>query len=582
MPSESQEKTPSPSKNRRIHQNPVRQRLLLLGIYAFMGVLVIRLLYLQVIRHGFFMEKSKQQITRIFTLSPTRGEIFDTRGEILAFSRPAFSIYAVPVEIPDKLLFAQTIAPLLAMSVDQVYRQIDNKQFFVWIKRKVPTHVYKTIQETKLPGVNAIREDERVYPHGELAADVLGFVGIDNQGLGGLEYLYDMVLKGTPGRLMVEGDPRGARLLSGQKKASEAFDGGHLHTTIELPLQFFAQKYLQEGASSFQAESAQVIVMNIKTGDILALADYPGFDSNHWRDASVRDRRNSAVNDVYEPGSVFKVVTVAAALDLELVTTQSVIFVPENFVIGGRNVREAHGRAAGETDRRTVSEILEKSLNVGTSMLAKQVGKTEFFHYIEAFRFGEKTGVELPGESSGLLRHVSTWTEPDIAMISFGQGIAVTPLQMAVAVAAIANDGVMVKPRMVKKITYKHASSIKGIPVETRGRVISSHTASELLGVMEMTVDRGTAKSAKVPGYRIGGKTGTAQKPRVDGRGYDPGKYIASFVGVFPIEDPTYLVLVLVDTPKGSIWGSTVAIPVFRQIATKVLDYYDVMPTVSL
>ncbi len=571
-----------PAENRRLNKNRTRQRLLMLGIYAFMGVLVVRLLYLQVIRHDFFVQKSKQQITRIFTLSPTRGEIFDTHGEILAFSRPAFSIYAVPVEIPDKLLFAQTMAPLLDMSVDQIYRQIDNKQLFVWIKRKVPTHVYKAIQETKLPGVNAIREDERVYPHGELAADVLGFVGIDNQGLGGLEYLYDTVLKGTPGRLMVEGDPRGARLLSGQKKASEAFDGGHLHTTIELPLQFFAQKYLQEGASSFQAESAQVIVINIKTGDILALADYPGFDSNHWRDASARDRRNSAVNDVYEPGSVFKVVTVAAALDLELVTTQSVIYVPENFTIGGRNVREAHGRAAGETDRRTVSEILEKSLNVGTSMLAKQVGKTEFFHYIEAFRFGEKTGVELPGESPGLLRHVSNWTEPDIAMISFGQGIAVTPLQMAMAVAAIANDGVMVKPRMVKKITYKQESSIKGIPVETRGRVVSSHTASEMLGVMEMTVDRGTATGAKVPGYRIGGKTGTAQKPRVDGRGYDPGKYIASFVGVFPIEDPTYLVLVVVDTPRGSIWGSTVATPVFRQIAMKVLDYYDVMPTVSL
>ena len=569
--------TPAVSK-----QGVLRQRLLMLGIYAFMGVLVLRLLYLQVVRHDFFVQKSKQQITRIFTLSPTRGEIFDRNGEILAFSRPAFSIYAVPVEIPDKYLFAQTIAPLLEMSVDQVYRQIDNKQMFVWIKRKVPTHVYKAIKDTKLPGVNAIREDERVYPHGALAADVIGFVGIDNQGLGGLEYLYDTVLKGTPGRLMVEGDPRGARLLSGQKKSSEAFDGGHLYTTIDLPIQFFTQKYLQEGATAFQAESAQAIVINIKTGDILALADYPEFDANHWRDASARDRRNSAVNDVYEPGSVFKVVTVAAALDLELVTTQSVIFVPENFTIGGRNVREAHGRGAGETDRRTVSEILEKSLNVGTSLLAKQVGKKEFFRYIEAFHFGEKTGVELPGESPGLLRHVSAWTEPDIAMISFGQGIAVTPLQMAMAVATVANGGVVVKPRMVKKITYKRGASIKGVPVTTRGRAVSAHTAAEMLSVMEMTVDRGTATGAKVPGYRIGGKTGTAQKPRTDGRGYDPGKYIASFVGVFPVEDPTYLVLVLVDTPRGSIWGSTVAIPIFRQIATKVLDYYDVMPTVEL
>jgi len=576
MPSSSS----SPSSAARRYK--VRQRVLMLGIYAFMGVLVLRLFYLQVIRHDFFVQKSKQQITRVFTLSPTRGEIFDTNGEVLAFSRPAYSIYAVPVEIPDKTLFAQTIAPLLGVSTGHVYRQIDNKQMFVWLKRKVPTDVYKAIQATKLPGINAIREDERVYPHGVLAADVLGFVGVDNQGLGGLEYRYDTVLKGTPGKLVVEGDPRGARLLSGQKTSAQAFDGGHLYTTIDMTLQFFAQKYLREGADNFHAESAQVIVMNIKTGDILALADYPEFNPNHWREASVRDRRNSAVNDMYEPGSVFKVVTVAAALDLNLVTTQSVVIVPENFTIGGRNVREAHGRGAGESDRRTVSEILEKSLNVGTSLLAKQVGKADFFRYIESFHFGKRLGIELPGESSGLLRNVKTWTEPDIAMISFGQGIAVTPLQMAAAVAAVANNGVFVKPRMVKQISYQAGTSIKGIPIEKQGRVVSKHTSSEMLTVMEMTVDRGTGMGARIPGYRIGGKTGTAQKPRTDGRGYDPGKYVASFVGVFPIEDPTYLVLVVVDTPRGSIWGSTVAVPVFKQIAAKVLDYYDVMPTVPL
>lgn len=560
----------------------VRQRILLLGIYAFMGVLVLRLFYLQVIRHDFFVQKSKQQITRVFTLSPTRGEIFDTNGEVLAFSRPAFSIYAVPVEIPDKVLFAQTIAPLLGLPVSQLQHQIDNKQLFVWLKRKVPTDVYKAIQATKLPGINAIREDERVYPHGVLAADVLGFVGVDNQGLGGLEYKYDTVLKGTPGKLIVEGDPRGARLLSGQKTSAQAFDGGHLYTTIDMTLQFFAQKYLREGASGFQAESAQVIIMNIKTGDILALADYPEFDPNHWRDASVRDRRNSAVNDMYEPGSVFKVVTIATALDLNLVTTQSVVIVPENFTIGGRNIREAHGRSAGESDHRTVSEIFEKSLNVGTSLVAKQIGKTDFFRYIETFHFGKRLGVELPGESSGLLRDVKTWSEPDIAMISFGQGIAVTPLQMATAVAAVANQGMLVKPRMVRQISYQEGASIKGIPLEKLGAVVSKHTSSEMLKVMEMTVERGTGMGGRVPGYRIGGKTGTAQKPRIDGRGYDPGKYVASFVGVFPLEDPTYLVLVVVDTPRGSIWGSTVAVPIFKQIAEKVLDYYDIMPTAPL
>jgi cell division protein FtsI/penicillin-binding protein 2 len=576
MPSDSpRKKTSAPNYN-------VRQRILLLAIYAFMAVLVMRLIYLQVIRHDFFVQKSKQQVTRVFTLSPTRGEIFDSEGEILAFSRPAYSIYAVPVEIPDKQAFAKVVAPLLEVPVDRVYRQINNKQFFVWLKRKVPTDVYAAIKKAGLPGINAIREDKRVYPHGTLAADVLGFVGIDNQGLGGLEYRYDAILKGAPGKVVVEGDPRGARLLSGQKTSAKAFDGGRLYTTLDMTIQFFTQKYLREGALSFQAESAQAIVMNVKTGDVLALADYPEFDPNHWSDSSSRYRRNSAVTDMYEPGSVFKIVTVAAALDLDLVTTQSVLIVPERIMVGGRPIREAHGRSEGETDRRTVSEILEKSLNVGTSLLAQKVGQDDFFSYIESFRFGQKSDVELPGESAGLLRPVKSWTGPDIAMVSFGQGIAVTPLQMSAAVAAVANNGILMKPRIVRHVSYQSGTRVKGVPLEKRGQVVSEETSAEVLKVMEMTVERGTAVGARIPGYRIGGKTGTAQKPRTDGRGYDPGKYIASFVGVFPIDDPTYLVLVIVDTPKGSIWGSTVAVPVFRQIAAKILDYYDVMPTVPV
>ncbi len=541
-----------------------------------MGIIVLRLLYLQVIKHPFYLEKSENQINKVFTIFPNRGNILDRHQIPLAFSRPVFSAYAIPTQIQNKPQFAKQVADITGQHPDRILALIDNQLAFVWIKRKLTDTMAKSLKDLALPGLNFVQEDLRVYPQQELLAHVLGFVGIDNQGLGGIEYQFDRALQGAPGRIMLEGDPLGYRLVTGKRETRRAMHGGDITITIDSYLQYVAQKALEEGIAENGAAGGQAIIMDPKTGDILAMVDSPSFDSNQWRNSTDEIRKNSVVTDVYEPGSVFKLVTVAAALNENLVSPQTILHVPETMQIGGRTIREAHGREAGETDSRSVSEIIEKSLNVGTSLLAMKVGHQRFYDYITQFGFGERTNIEVPAESRGILNHVSKWSQPDIAMISFGQGVAVTPIQMIAAVSIIANDGFRVKPRLIWKINQPHSLAMQSIPIQNKGRVISTQTAKTIQSMMADTVKKGTATAAQIPGYSVGGKTGTAQKVRVGGIGYEPGKYIASFIGFFPVQSPRVVILVIVDSPSKSIYGSTVAIPIFRKIALATIDHLSI------
>lgn len=553
-----------------------RLNILTLGIVCFMGIIVLRLLYLQVIKHEFYNEKSQNQINKVYTIFPNRGQIFDRHQVPLAFSRPVFSAYAIPTQIKSKPAFARQVAAITGQSEARVFSLINNQLAFIWIKRKVSPEMAKALQALELEGLNFVQEDLRIYPQHDLLAHVLGFVGIDNQGLGGIEYQFDRQLQGAPGRIVLEGDPLGYRLVTGKRQTRRQLDGGNITITIDSYLQYVAQKALEAGIAENGAVGGQVVMMDPQTGDVLALVDSPAFDSNHWRESTDAIRKNSVVTDVYEPGSVFKLVTVAAAINEGLVTSRSVMTVPETLSIGGRTIREAHGRATGETDTRSVSEIIEKSLNVGTSLLAMKIGHQRFYRYITQFGFGAPTQIEVPAESRGILNHVSKWSKPDIAMISFGQGVAVTPIQMASAVSVIANNGVRVKPRLVWKIAQPHSLAMQAVPIKAQGRVISEKTAKEVKAMMADTVRQGTATAAQIPGYTIGGKTGTAQKVRVGGIGYEPGKYIASFIGFFPVQKPRVVILVIVDSPTKSIYGGTVAIPIFRQIALATIDHLSI------
>ncbi len=555
-----------------------RLRFLQLFLFAFIGVLVVRLLYLQVYKHEFYADKSRRQVNKTFTIYPNRGEIFDRNGTPLAFSTPVYSAYAIPTQIQDKTGFAQKVSDITGQRYETVLRLISNRGAFMWIRRKLDADTHARLEALELEGLNFVLEDMRVYPQKQLLSHVLGFVGIDNQGLGGLEYKFDRTLQGNPGRIMLEGDPRGYRLVSGKKETQDPYEGANITTTIDIYLQYLCQKYLREGVLENGADGGQVVIMNPKTGDILAMADYPEFDSNDWRKSTDMNRKNSNVTDVYEPGSVFKLVTLAGVLNEGLVTTRTVLVVPQTFTIGGRTINEAHGREPGESDYRTVSEIIEKSLNVGTSLLAIKLGQKKFYHYITEFGFGAQTEVELPAESRGILNSLKRWNAPDIAMISFGQGVAVTPIQMASAVAAIANKGERIKPRIVWKMSHKNESSVQAIPITSEGQIIRPEIAKEIVNVMKDTVRSGTAIGAQIPGYSIGGKTGTAQKVRTGGFGYEPGKYVASFIGFLPADDPELVILVIVDSPSKSIYGSTVAIPIFRKIALASIDHLNIYP----
>jgi cell division protein FtsI/penicillin-binding protein 2 len=404
-------------------------------------------------------------------------------------------------------------------------------------------------------------------------------VGIDNQGLCGLEYRFDTLLKGSPGKIRLEGDTKGHRMITGYKKVLDSgYDGGNIITTLDEFTQYITQKHLKEGIEHNMALGGIAIVMDPQTGEILAMSSAPEFNPNDWNQSHQANLKNTAIVDVYEPGSIFKLITMSAALEEGLANPNEVIYVPETIEVGGKRIKEAHPREPGETDRRTVSEILEKSLNVGTTLLAKRLGPKKFYEYIEKFRFGKKTHIELPGESKGLLRHVSKWSGSDIGTISFGQGVAVTPIQMIAGAAAIVNGGEWVKPKIIDRITYHDNQSIKGSPQVTYPNIIHKDTAKKVVTMMVKTVESGTGEIVKIPGYWIGGKTGTAQKPNPNGLGYLPGRYIASFIGFFPAYSPKYIILIVVDTPRRSIYGSSVAGPIFKNIAKDLILYKNIPP----
>jgi cell division protein FtsI/penicillin-binding protein 2 len=545
-------------------------------ILAFL--LISRLAYLQIYQHHFFKIKSKNQLNKIIHLYPNRGNIFDTNNNSLALTTTSYSIYAQPNKISNKWVFAKKLSKVFNCKFKEIYDLINNKYHFVWLKRKADKNIWESADILNLEGLGAIEVQKRVYPNDNLACDILGFVGIDNQGLAGLEYKYDTVLKGSPGKIMLEGDPLGHRLITGKQKKIITQDGSTIHITIDEYLQHVLQKHLKAGIEKFDAENGNALIMNPKTGDILAMSDYPFFNPNKGMTTDYKHTKNSCITDIFEPGSIFKAFTLAAVLEENRYTPESIITVPEYLKIANRTIREAHRRAPEESDKKTISEIIEYSLNVGTSLMAIELGQKKFYKYLTNFGFGTKTNIELPGESNGILRPLSRWSGVDIAMVSFGQGIAVTPIQIATAFSAIANGGSLLKPRIIKHFTKNNDQTLQYVPKKQVRQVISKQTAQQIKDILIKVVETGTATPAKIPGYLIAGKTGTAQKAKENGLGYEKGKYMSSFIGFFPANNPEYLILVVVDSPKKKYYGSTVACPIFRKIALDIINYKNILP----
>ena len=545
---------------------------------AFVGFFA-RLVYLQVIQHEALSQKSQYQLSKIKHIYPTRGSIYDRNGAPLAVTETAVSIFANPQEISSPNFTARQIAWFIPLNQLALRKKLKRDNTFVWVSRKVSEKTAKKIKALKLDGIHFLSEDKRQYPQGVIGSDVLGFVGIDNQGLAGLEYKFDKPLKGSSGSYIFEGDPRRNRLVTGRRKTVKTgHDGQHLVTTIDRHLQYFAEKYLREQIELEDADKGYVIILEPNTGEVLAMADYPSFDGNDWQKSSYSTLKNGCVSDVYEPGSIFKIFTLAAAIEEEIVKPNDIMDVPEQLPWFGKVIKEGHERSEDETNQKTVTEVLTQSLNVGTTLLASELGERKMFRYIQSFGFGEKTGIGLPGEAKGLFRPLKKWSRLDVATFSFGQGIAVTPLQMAVAASSVVNGGWLVQPKIIRYHLDSRGIQVSGKSQRRKRRVLTAATVDEMKKMLLETVNSGTGQIVKIPGYNLGGKTGTAQKPSIKKRGYEEGVYISSFVGAVPIGDPKAIILVSIDHPKKNYYGSTVAGPVFKKLALRVIDRMNIPP----
>lgn len=554
----------------------LRRRILVLFlgmVLAFCG-LTGRLAYLQLVRGNQLQAEARENRLWDVAVQPRRGAIVDRSGRELAISVHADSVYAVPGEVTDPESTARQLAEILGMSYVDVYQRLTKAASFSWIQRKVPDEAAQQIRALDLPGIYFTQESRRLYPKGELAAHVLGIAGIDNQGLEGIELVYDEVLAGVQGWIRVEYDARGREIPFAVQHYVEPQDGHTLELTIDETIQYIAERELDRAMLAHQAEAGYVLVMDPRTGELLAMAVRPTFDPNRFAQYPLEIRRNRAVSDTLPPGSAFKPLTAAAAIEEGLVSPDTAFYDPGYFRVPGHTIHNWNRQGLGAT---TFAEGFEQSANTIFARVAVDLGAETFYRYLDAFGLTGRTGVDLPGEAAGIFPPRSQARTVDIAVMGFGQTLAVTPLQMITAISAIANDGVLMKPHIARAVRNADGEVIRTFDPQPVRQVVSAETARTVRALMERVVTNGTGTRAQVEGYRVGGKTGTSQKV-VEGR-LVPGRYISSFIGIVPVDDPRLVIYVVIDEPKGIYYGSWVAAPVFARVARDVLHYLQVPAT---
>lgn len=569
------------AREERAHHRLIRTRAVVVGgaMAVAMLALAVRLITLHVLDAGQLEALAERQQQETVVLAPVRGRLLDRAGRPLAVTVEAPSVYAVPSAIPDPQAFARAVAPILGLRVADVAARLDGRKHFVWLARKVPQPVAERVRALRLGTQLGLRtEYRRVYPNGPLAAHVVGFAGLDTQGLAGAELAFDQELRGVEGRATVERDAMGRPLVETQRIVRPPRDGADVVLTIDQVVQHIAERELDLAVAQTRARAGVVLVMDPTTGELLAVAATPGFDPNRFDAVPPARWSNPAIAAVVEPGSTFKVVLAAAALEHGVVSLQDVFTSDGTYRVAGHLIREAHGRVYR---RQTLTDIIANSSNVGVAMVATRLGKERFYATIRRFGFGAATGVELPGEAVGLVPPPDHWLGPGLQTIAFGQGISVTPLQMLAAGAALANEGVWVRPRVLRQVRDPAGRTIRVPAAEPARAVTSPQVARQVLAMMDEVVERGTGTLAKLDGYRVAGKTGTAQKP-APGGGYRADAYIASFLGIVHTDRPVLAVFVLLDEPRGAYYGGVVAAPVFRAIAAQTLWHLRVAPAAAV
>ena len=552
-----------------------RIRLVGWGFILVFGLIGYRALSLQVLNHEKFEKRAQRQYKRIVKLPPQRGTIYDRNGEELALSTGVDSVFVEPRNIKDVEGTARSLAATLVLPYGVVKNKL-SKNGFQWIKRHVLPRESEQLRAMKLAGVGFTQEHRRYYPNSSIGAQVLGFTGLDPKGLEGLEMRYDALMLGESSFLVTEKDARGKGLASANALVQTGRPGHSLYLTLDKNLQYIAEKELAAGVASAKAKAGSVVVLDPRTGEVLAMANQPDYNPNAFQKSNPSQWRNRAICDAFEPGSTLKPLLVAAALNEGLVRAgQKIDCENGRFRVGGRFVNDTH-----KYQMLTVSEIVKYSSNIGSAKIGKMLEREKFHRYLTGFGFGEPTGIDFPGESTGLLRRYEQWFEADLANISFGQGLSVTPLQLTLATAAIANGGTLMHSDLVKRVVDPYGQTVEIREPRSVRQVISPEVARQVKEMMvAVTASDGTGSKGSVPGFNVAGKTGTAQKVDPVAGGYSD-KRVASFIGFLPAEAPRLIILVVIDEPKGVTYGGLVAAPVFSRIAEQSLRYLHVEPTV--
>jgi cell division protein FtsI (penicillin-binding protein 3) len=548
------------------------------GLTVWALIVVARLIQVQLVRHDYYTTRAVRQQERTVSLTPVRGSIVDAHGRVLAESVSAVSIYADPQLITDRKPAAKTLAaiPGIGLSAREIEEKLQSDNGFVWIARQLPMAAAAEVRKLKVTGISFIEEHRRSYPRGVVAANVIGYAGLDGEGLAGIEHSFDNYVRGHAGRVTILRDARAGTYLVGGEGPNRPVDGNNVVLTIDSVVQFIAEQALTKAVDKYHAASGSAIVLDPRDGSILAMASVPTFDPNHFGDFSSATWRNRAVQDLYEPGSTFKIVTASAGLEEGMVTPSQIIDCGNGSIqIANVSIHEHGHNAYGLLP---FEDVIVHSSNVGTIKVGLAVGPQRFYQYIRRFGFGERTGVQLPGEAVGTVRRTEKWSMLSNASMSIGQEISVTPLQIALAMSAVANGGMRVAPRIVERVIDQNGNTIYQPQQAPPVRVISERTAAVLNEILKAVVVRGTGQPAALAEHVVAGKTGTAQKA---GRGgYSPDKFVASFCGYVPADRPRLVILVVVDEPKGAQYGGTIAAPAFKEIAEATLRYLGVPPSI--
>lgn len=550
------------------------------GVFILLlSVSIARAFYLQIYEQERFAHLAEKQHLKVVQLTPSRGAIYDATNSALAVSIEMDSLFAEPRNMEDIAAAAAELAPVLGMTKEAVEKRLRSAKGFVWVARRLTPEIAAAVRKLDIDGIGFVKEPKRFYPNAEIGSHVIGFTGLDPEGLEGIERKYDSTLLGNTGYMVTERDALGRDIGTRDMMMKSASAGQNIALTIDKNIQYIAEKELAAAVESSRAKGGIAIVMEPHSGRLLAMANYPTFNPNQLGKFPQQALRNRAITDSFEPGSTMKVFLIAAALQ-EKAISQNDAFNCENgaFNIGGRTIHDTH-----KYGRLSIGEILKYSSNIGAAKIGSRLGPERLYGYLKGFGFGAKCNIDLPGEVGGYLRNKSQWYGVDLATISFGQGISVSAIQLAAAMSAIANGGNLMQPYIVEKIMDSNGGVLKNFSPLNRLKIISPETAGIVAKMMEaVAAEGGTGTAAAVDGYRVAGKTGTAQKADPVTKGYSADKRTASFVGFVPAENPRLTIVIIVDEPKTSAYGGVVAAPAFSAIARQSLCYLRVSPNQPL